>query len=86
MRRGSASTALPGIGAIIAAYEPPPSAKEANPFYLPWAVRGMLEEKVVKAEMMEEVQQLVAEFEEWKPVSKVLRDVRWRLEGVRSMI
>jgi hypothetical protein len=88
MRRGtmSESQTLPGIGAIIAPYEPPPNASNANPFYLPWAVRGMLEEELVKREMMDEVRQLVAEFDEWKPTSKVLKDVKWRLEAVKGMV
>lgn len=76
-----------GIAPRIAAYEPPPAGATPNPFYLPWAVRGMLEEEVVKtdAKLREEVEVLVREFEEWRPSSKVLRDVRWRLEGVRKM-
>jgi hypothetical protein len=88
MRRGtmSESQTLPGIGAIIAPYEPPPNASNANPFYLPWAVRGMLEEELVKREMMDEVRQLVVEFDEWKPTSKVLKDVKWRLEAVKGMV
>lgn len=89
MRRGTMSESyntLPGIGAVIAAYEPPPTASNANPFYLPWAVRGMLEEDLVKCEMMDEVKELVAEFEEWKPTSKVLKDVKWRLEAVKGMV
>jgi hypothetical protein len=88
MRRGSLndSYTLPGIGAVIAPYEPLPTASNANPFFLPWAVRGMLEEELVKREMMDEVRELVAEFEEWKPTSKVLKDVRWRLEAVRGTV
>ena len=91
IRRGSisASTSLPGIGPVLAHYEPPSSSSATqNPFYLPWAVRGMLEEEAVKRDgkLMEEVRELVGEFEEWKPTSKVLKDVRWRLEGVRSLL
>ncbi|KAK6434138.1 hypothetical protein LTR95_009684 [Oleoguttula sp. CCFEE 5521] len=82
LRRGSAGDSLPGIGAVIAPYSAP---KEANPFNLPWAVRGLLEEKLVKEEFGEEVMLLVKEFEEWKPTSKALRDVKFRLEGVKSM-
>ncbi|KAK5167449.1 uncharacterized protein LTR77_007148 [Saxophila tyrrhenica] len=76
------------IAPVTTPYEPPPSSTTANPFYLPWAVRGMLEEEMVKKDegLREEVRQLVREFEEWKPTSKVLRDVRWRLEGVRGMV
>lgn len=45
-----------------------------------------MEEEVVKRELQEEVQVLVQEFEEWRPSSKVLKDVRFRLEGVRSKL
>lgn len=88
MRRGTMSedNTLPGIGANIAPYQPPPNASNANPFYLPWAVRGMMEEESVKREMMDEVRELVKEFEEWKPTSKVLKDVKWRLEAVKGMV
>ncbi|KAF2719775.1 hypothetical protein K431DRAFT_321510 [Polychaeton citri CBS 116435] len=93
IRRGSFSTPstthLPGIAPV---YEPS-SAKDSgvstpNPFYLPWAVRGLLSEDLVKQDekLSQEVKDLVAEFEEWKPTSKVLKDVRWRLEGVRSLV
>lgn len=75
-----------GIAPVVAEYEPPPTSANANPFVLPWAVRGMLEEEMVKREMKGEVEELVSEFEAWKPTSKVLRDVRWRLEGVRGML
>ena len=93
MRRGSLgslSLAPPGIAPVMSAYEPAPltGTAEKNPFVLPWAVRGMLEEDLVKKDqrLQLEVKELVKEFEEWKPTSKVLKDVRWRLEGVRSML
>ncbi|KXT17266.1 hypothetical protein AC579_552 [Pseudocercospora musae] len=92
MRRGSLgalSLAPQGIAPVIAPYEALGAAgsAEKNPFVLPWAVRGMLEEDLVKSDgrLQAEVRGLVREFEEWKPTSKVLKDVRWRLEGVRSM-
>lgn len=93
MRRGSlgsSSLAPPGIAPVMSAFEPAPlaSAADKNPFVLPWAVRGMLEEELVKrdSKLQLEVKELVKEFEEWRPSSKVLKDVRWRLEGVRSML
>ena len=88
MRRGSMSalSGLSGIGAVITSYEPLVTGANSNPFYLPWAVRGMLEEDAVKRNMQEEVVQLVQEFDDWKPQSKVLKDVKWRLEGVKSML
>ena len=87
--RGTFSVnAPPGIAPTISAYEPSTGANAANPFVLPWAVRGMLDEDIVKRDprLREEVGVLVREFDEWLPSSKVLKDVRWRLEGVRSLL
>ena len=81
---GSNNTVSP----IMQPYEPPAPAGTANPFYLPWAVRGMLEEELVKSDpsLRDEVLELVKEFEDWRPATRGLRDVRWRLEGVRGMV
>ncbi|KAK3686755.1 hypothetical protein LTR37_019505 [Vermiconidia calcicola] len=92
LRRSSLSSTIigapsqTGIAPIVTAYEPPPTSANVNPFYLPWAVRGMLEEDLVKREMRAEVEELVREFDNWKPTSKVLKDVRFRLECVRGMV
>ena len=87
MRRGSASaSASTGIAPVFGVFEVPASGSNANPYFLPWALRGILEEEAVKKDMGDEVKELVEEFEEWKPVSKVLKDVRFRLEGVRSKL
>jgi hypothetical protein len=88
LRRGSVSAgAVSGIPPSFAEFEIPASGSNANPYFLPWALRGILEEEIVKGEQMAgEVKALVEEFEEWRPVSKVLKDVRFRLEGVRSKL
>lgn len=92
MRRGSLSAhtggIMPGVAPTVAHYEPPQASSAANPFVLPWAVRGVLDEDLVKRspKLKAEVLELVKEFDDWKPTSKVLKDVRWRLEGVRSMV
>lgn len=57
-----------------------------NPYFLPWAMRGLLEEEFVKRELGWEVEELLGLFETWKPVGKGLRDVRFRLEAVRSKL
>ncbi|KAF3930479.1 hypothetical protein ABW19_dt0200133 [Dactylella cylindrospora] len=51
-----------------------PSA--SNPYILPWAMRGMLEEKRVQDELREEAQVLLEEFAKWTPTSKQLKDVK----------
>ncbi|KAK6526859.1 hypothetical protein TWF281_010056 [Arthrobotrys megalospora] len=61
-----------------------PSA--SNPYILPWAMRGMLEEKRVREELKDEAQTLLEEFSKWQPVSKVLKDVKFRLEAIRSKL
>ena len=57
-----------------------------NPYILPFSMRGMLEEDYVKRELHEELLQLLSQFDDWKPSTKVLKDVKFRLEGVRSKI
>jgi hypothetical protein len=50
-----------------------------NPYILPFAMRGVLEESIVRNELSEEVKQLLQQFDAWKPSTKVLRDVKYRL-------
>ncbi|KAK7559450.1 hypothetical protein IWX47DRAFT_829685 [Phyllosticta citricarpa] len=58
----------------------------SNPYFLPWAMRGLLEEDFVRKELSSEVEELLALFESWKPVTKPLKDIRFRLEAVRSKL
>jgi hypothetical protein len=76
------TTALTNIA--LSRRETTPNA--ANPYILPFAMRGILEEDFVKSDLQEEAQQLLREFDEWKPNSKALRDVKFRLEGIRSKL
>jgi hypothetical protein len=67
-------------------YEPSATSANPNPFFLPWAMRGLLEEEFVKKELGDEVEELLGMFENWKPTAKQLKDVKFRLEGVRSKL
>ncbi|KFY07204.1 hypothetical protein V492_07359 [Pseudogymnoascus sp. VKM F-4246] len=58
----------------------------SNPFQLPWSMRGLLEEDVVKTELDQEAKELLSQFEEWKPTTKVLKDVKYRLEVIKSKL
>ena len=58
----------------------------ANPYILPWAVRGILEEDFVKSDLRDEANELLKQFDDWKPATKVLKDVKFRLEGIRSKL
>ncbi|KAG0670281.1 hypothetical protein C6P45_002591 [Maudiozyma exigua] len=53
-----------------------------NPYHLPWCMRGLLFE--TKRNMdNDEINTLYLEYEEWKPESKQLKDIRYRLNGLR---
>jgi hypothetical protein len=49
-------------------------------------MRGILEEEYVRRELYEETMQLLRQYDDWKPSSKVLKDVKFRLEGIRSKL
>ena len=72
-------------GATLHIKRPQPFSA-ANPDILPFAMRGLLEEEHVKRELYEETMELLKQFDDWKPSSKVLRDVKFRLEGIRSKL
>jgi len=57
-----------------------------NPYRLPWTMRGLLEEDLVKTELSSETAELLQQFDSWKPVTKALKDVKYRLEAVRSKL
>lgn len=57
-----------------------------NPYILPFAMRGLLEEDFVRTELYGEITELIRQFDDWKPSTKVLKDVKFRLEGVRSKL
>ena len=62
------------------------STTTQNPYILPFAMRGLLEEEYVRTELHGEITELIKQFDDWKPASKVLKDVKFRLEGVRSKL
>lgn len=64
----------------------PTSNNGANPYILPFAMRGILEEDYVKQELQDEARVLLAQFDDWKPTTKALKDVKFRLEGIRSKL
>ena len=61
-------------------------AVASNPYILPFAMRGLLEEEIVRRELHDETMELLRQFDDWKPSSKVLKDVKFRLEGIRSKL
>jgi hypothetical protein len=64
----------------------PSPSPSSNPYILPWAVRGILEEDFVKSDLHDEAHELLKQFDNWNPTTKVLKDVKFRLEGIRSKL
>ncbi|QSZ37276.1 hypothetical protein DSL72_009370 [Monilinia vaccinii-corymbosi] len=77
------TTSVPDVPLRISQYSPPTSG---NPYVLPWIMRGVLEEEFVKTELHAEAVELLEQFDDWKPTTKVLQDVKYRLEAVRSKL
>ncbi|KAI4253878.1 MAG: hypothetical protein LQ352_003433 [Teloschistes flavicans] len=80
--------ALQTISVGPTAFTKPREAMSAtqNPYILPYSFRGLLEEDDVKNQLQNETKELLGQFDEWKPSTKVLKDVKFRLEGVRSKL
>lgn len=49
-------------------------------------MRGLLEEKFVRTELHNEADELLRQFDDWKPTNKALKDVKYRLEALRSKL
>ncbi|KAL8693105.1 MAG: hypothetical protein Q9218_001991 [Villophora microphyllina] len=78
--------ALQTISVEPTALKKPREATSAtqNPYILPFSLRGVLEEDYVKTRLQKETKKLLDQFDEWKPSTKILKDVKFRLEGHRS--
>ncbi|KAF9998919.1 hypothetical protein BGZ80_006533 [Entomortierella chlamydospora] len=59
-----------------------------NPFYLPWGMRGVVDEiKALGNDILdEEIERLKGLYDEWNPVSRVMKEIKFRLEPVRSRL
>ncbi|WFD44665.1 hypothetical protein MPSI1_003335 [Malassezia psittaci] len=61
------------------------SAQRWNPYDLPWALRGLLDDKTIEMFFKEDIQEVIKDYAHWNPTSKPLRDLRWRLAPVRTL-
>ncbi|CAO3571254.1 unnamed protein product [Mortierella alpina] len=59
-----------------------------NPFYLPWGMRGVMDEIKARGDevLNEELERLKRLYDEWNPVSKGMKEIKFRLEPVRSKL
>ncbi|RDA87296.1 hypothetical protein CP532_1325 [Ophiocordyceps camponoti-leonardi (nom. inval.)] len=59
-------------------------AGQNNPYLLPWIMRGVLDEAALRKETRDDEADLLGRFDGWRPGTKALRDVKYRLEAIRS--
>lgn len=83
MKHALTTTSVPDVPLHMSQYSPPTAG---NPYHLPWIMRGVLEEEFVKTELHTEAVELLKQFDDWRPNTKVLQDVKYRLEAVRSKL
>lgn len=58
-----------------------------NPFNLPWCARGLFFESIKRLPHgKEEIDLVFREFDEWEPDSKALKDVKYRLNGIKAKL
>ncbi|KAG7751417.1 hypothetical protein KL912_000550 [Ogataea haglerorum] len=59
----------------------------SNPFTLPWCTRGLFFDVKKRLDDGEkEIEMVFKEFDNWNPESKVLRDVKYRLNGIKDKL
>ncbi|CAR28072.1 hypothetical protein ZYGR_0N05610 [Zygosaccharomyces rouxii] len=57
----------------------------SNPYHLPWCMRGLMYEIGHHLDP-NEITQLFQEFESWEPETKPLKDVKYRLTGLKNKL
>lgn len=80
------TSSVPDASLHIKRSSPAVPSVSPNPYILPFAMRGLLEEEYVRRELHDETMELLRQFEDWKPASRVFKDVKFRLEGIRSKL
>ncbi|GAA5876403.1 hypothetical protein JCM16303_003519 [Sporobolomyces ruberrimus] len=56
-----------------------------NPYLLTWALRGIIEDPHVRQLFPNELKALGEAYETWRPQTKVLKDCKLKLEGIRML-
>ena len=81
-RWGFSKTTQPVIAQVFNA---PP---RINPSWIPWSLSMLLHDKRLQANgtLWRELQELISMYEFWEPVEKALKELRYRLEPIKSKL
>ncbi|KAG0355520.1 hypothetical protein BG005_005538 [Podila minutissima] len=55
-----------------------------NPFYLPWGMRGVVDDIQARGDrvLTDELERLKELYDDWNPVSKAMKEIKFRLEPI----
>ncbi|RDA90431.1 hypothetical protein CP533_5244 [Ophiocordyceps camponoti-saundersi (nom. inval.)] len=77
--------AIPLPGPLrLEGYDAVADATGQNFYLLPWIMRGVLDAAAAHRQLRDDALELLGRFDGWRPGTKALRDVKYRLEAVRS--
>ncbi|KAJ9072152.1 hypothetical protein DSO57_1030244 [Entomophthora muscae] len=78
----------PGPSPAELRVEPVDAHQQLNPYYLPWIMRGLLDNPSVNRNpyLAKEMAELREQFVHWKPVSKILKELQFRLDPIKAQL
>lgn len=61
--------------------------QQQNPFYLPWALHGICSDPMILADevLKKDLTRLLSLFEQWNPTSSRLKELKYRLDPLRTI-
>lgn len=61
--------------------------QQLNPFYLPWAMHGICSDPLILSDevLKKDLARLLTLFEDWNPTSTRLRELKFRLDPIRTI-
>ncbi|OBZ83772.1 hypothetical protein A0J61_08176 [Choanephora cucurbitarum] len=59
--------------------------QQLNPFFLPWALRGIFTDPAISTHYSAELEQLLSLFRQWNPTSTRLKELKFRLEPLLTL-
>lgn len=67
--------------------EPFQAKQQQNPFYLPWAMHGICSDRLILADevLKSDLTNLLVLFEQWNPASARLKELKFRLDPIRTI-
>jgi len=74
------------VGDVDLQVNPYNTTVRSDPYFLPFAIRGVLDEDLVKTDLSNEATELLRQFDAWQPLTRELMDVKNRLKAIKSML